>query len=435
MENRVKKQLIKDGWKEGQRLLLAVSGGVDSMFMWSLIHNLGIDYGIAHVNFKLRGVESDDDEKLVKRIAKARNIPFYQLEKNTKEIADEKSISIQMAAREIRYAWFDELMEAHNFDFLCTAHHLDDSIETFFINLDRGTGIKGLTGINSNEKVLRPLQNFSKEEIKNIAKKEELLFREDKSNSDVKYQRNWFRNELIASWKSRNGSFEKTMQKNLERLNQVSLVYKKAIDKDLKNIREELVADRFKILSYTKLEYGSESQFELLSGYGFNESQIENLNTSIKNQQVGLILKSKTFKINLDRREVFLKTIEKDESEELLIFKYQNSIDIPIKLDFEIIKKEEVIFDQTSKIEFFDLDKLQFPLRLRKWERGDKMKPIGMKGQKKISDILVDLKVPMIDKSECWVLESNQKIVWLIGYKVSEEFKVDNNTAQVLRIK
>lgn len=435
MKDIVKNQLIKDGWQQGDKLLLAVSGGVDSMVLWQVVHDLKIDYAIAHVNFQLRGKESDSDQSLIEKIAKHRKSELFVLQQDTAKYAKENGVSIQMAAREIRYDWFHKLMEENQINFLCTAHHLNDSIETFFINLDRGTGIKGLGGISSTAKILRPLISTTKQEISNYAETHEVDFREDQSNQETKYKRNWFRKTILSDWKEQNPSFEKTMAKNLDRFARAEQVYQKALNTDLKKLRTELNNHWFYIASAKQLEFPEESLFELLSEYGFSETQINNLHTGILNNQVGLLLHTEKFELNLDREKVYLRARkEATENEGILIFKYQNEIQKPISLSFDLLTNNEISFKENSKIEHIDFDKLSFPIKVRKWKNGDKMKPLGMNGQKKISDILVDYKVPLIEKEACWVLESKQKVVWLVGYKVSDEFKVDAKTQQVLKM-
>lgn len=436
MKEIIKNQLVQDGWQKGDKLLLAISGGVDSMLMWRLIHELELEYAVAHVNFQLRGSDSNADQSLIEKVARVRNTRCFILQENASDFAKKQGLSIQMAAREIRYKWFEKVMQDNKFEFLCTAHHLNDSIETFFINLDRGTGIKGLAGISSTQRILRPLISLTKQEIRYCAEQLQLSYREDKTNLENKYKRNWLRNTILNNWQENNPSFEKTMAKNIARLNKTEKVFKKAISKDLAQIRSELEKDYFLIQSFQDLEFPEESLFELLTEYGFNETQIQNLNTGIQNHQVGLRLTSDNFELNLDREKVYLKAQkEKEQSLETQIFKYQDEIDSPIPLSFQVITKSEMLLDSDPNIEHVDMDKLNFPLKIRQWRKGDKMQPLGMKGQKKVSDILVDSKVPLIEKENCLLIESDQQIVWLIGYRVSEQFKVDKQTKQVLKMK
>ncbi|KAA3650002.1 MAG: tRNA lysidine(34) synthetase TilS [Bacteroidetes bacterium] len=435
MKEAVKNHLKENAWNGKQKFLLAVSGGLDSMVLWHLFHQLKLDYAVAHVNFQLRGEASDGDENLVRETALKRAVPCFVKQADTKQVATEQGISIQMAAREIRYDWFKELMQENDLNFLATAHHLNDSIETFFINLDRGTGIKGLMGISSQENVLRPLISFAKDELKTYALTNEVSYREDASNEDIKYQRNWFRNTMLKEWKTRNPAFEKTMAKNLEHLAAAGNVYQKAIQNDLKAIRLELKKGLFSIKNYHLLEFKEESLFELLGAYGFSETQIQNLKQGIENRQIGLTFNSANYSLNLDRELVFIKELSLESlAQEVEIFRYQNRLESPIKLKFDLISKLDLTYVNNSSTEYVDFDQLSFPMQLRKWEKGDKMKPIGMKGQKKISDILIDLKVPLSQKDSIWVLLSNRKIVWLVGYKISEEFKVNKHTNQVLKI-
>lgn len=436
MKTEVLKYLNANGYKSGDRLLLAVSGGVDSMLLWEIIHQLEIDYAVAHVNFMLRGKESDSDQLMIEKVAKVRSTKLFTTKESAETKSQETGDSIQMAAREIRYSWFNELLEKHQIKFLCTAHHLNDSIETLLLNLNRGTSIKGLTGIKSHNNLMRPLSNFTKHEIRDYAEETDLFYREDASNRNNKYKRNWIRNILIEEWKKQNPSFEYTMAKNIDRFRIVEQVYTKAIELDLVELKKELEKGYLSIKSIYSLNYLEESLFHLLSPLGFSESQVQNLITGIENNGTGLILKAENYFLNLDRAKVYIsQSNEKNNEEEGVILRYQNELSTPLKMQFDIISTDEVSFSNNLKEQYFDLAKLSFPLKLRKWSSGDKMKPLGMKGQKKISDILVDMKVPLIEKENCFVLESNQKIVWLVGYKVSEEFKIDSNTKQVIKMK
>ena len=436
MKTEVLKYLKANGYKSGNRLLLAISGGVDSMLLWEIIHQLEIDYAVAHVNFMLRQNESEADQLMIEKVAKVRGVKLFLKKESAESKSQESGDSIQMAAREIRYAWFNELITTHHFNFLCTAHHLNDSIETLLLNLNRGTSIKGLTGIKSHNKLMRPLSNFTKQEIRDYTQEIDLLYREDSSNRNNKYKRNWIRNILIEDWKKQNPSFEYTMSKNINRFRRVEQVYTKAIELDLVGLRKELERGYLTLKSIHSLNYLEESLFHLLSPLGFSESQVQNLITGIENKGTGLILKAEKYILNLDRDKVYVSQLnEKNYDKEGIILRYQNELSTPLKMQFDIISTDEVSFSNNLKEQYFDLAKLSFPLKLRKWSSGDKMKPLGMKGQKKISDILVDMKVPLIEKENCFVLESNQKIVWLVGYKVSEEFKIDSNTKQVIKMK
>lgn len=436
MKTEVLKYLKANGYKSGNRLLLAISGGVDSMLLWEIIHQLEIDYAVAHVNFMLRQNESEADQLMIEKVAKDRGVKLFLKKESAESKSQESGDSIQMAAREIRYAWFNELITTHHFNFLCTAHHLNDSIETLLLNLNRGTSIKGLTGIKSHNKLMRPLSNFTKQEIRDYTQEIDLLYREDSSNRNNKYKRNWIRNILIEDWKKQNPSFEYTMSKNINRFRRVEQVYTKAIELDLVGLRKELERGYLTLKSIHSLNYLEESLFHLLSPLGFSESQVQNLITGIENKGTGLILKAEKYILNLDRDKVYVSQLnEKNYDKEGIILRYQNELSTPLKMQFDIISTDEVSFSNNLKEQYFDLAKLSFPLKLRKWSSGDKMKPLGMKGQKKISDILVDMKVPLIEKENCFVLESNQKIVWLVGYKVSEEFKIDSNTKQVIKMK
>lgn len=417
------------------KILLAVSGGVDSMVMTNLCYQLGLNISIAHVNYQLRGKESDLDAEMVESLAKKYNVPFYQAKFNTKEIANETSNSIQIAARNIRYDWFEELVHEKKFDYLFTAHHLNDSIETFFINLNRGSGIKGLLGIRDRSYIYRPLKSFSRESILAFSKLNGIEYRYDSSNKDTKYLRNWFRHKIIFPWQQRNPAFLATMKKNMDYLGELDQLMQSIIEKDLGDTNVKSL----KSISLTKVNNWEFPKFSLhacLQPYGFSFKQIEEILEKIKENLFGQSYFSTTHKLIIDRENLVLKEIDNDNS--IVNCEIQENLMADIKkapIALELLTEWPKPEEMDGYSHYLDWDLLSFPLKLRNWKNGDKIKPLGMKGSKKLSDILTDNKVPISDKEKTLVLVSGSSIVSVIGQLIHNDFRITNNTKKVMRIR
>ncbi len=431
----VEQQLKELGIVKEEKILLAVSGGVDSMVLWHLVEQLGQEYAVAHVNFSLRGEESDEDEKLVHAVGQQRKIRVHSQKANTNEYAQENGLSTQMAAREIRYNWFEELIADFAYKTIATAHHLEDSIETFLINLNRGTGIKGLIGIGSNQKRFRPLLNFSKAEIREYAKSNNIRFREDRTNDSTKYERNWFRHKILGPWKEHNPQFLESMRLTLRRMQAANASLSVAIGSELKRIRNEALKGKISLDTLDQLQHKKEVLYEFLSSINFTESQVDNLLLAIEQKAVGKAFHSSQFAIQLDRSSILIKSKEESIAKNsILIPKGTTKVEQPVKLLLKTLEAKSFQLHSKNNTEGFDLDKLQFPLELRPWQKGDYMTPLGMKGRKKVSDLLIDEKVPLFEKEKIFVLCSNQEIVWLMGLRISEKFKVEKNSNKVLQV-
>lgn len=413
------------------KLLLAISGGVDSMVLWQLLEEEHFTVDLAHVNFQLRGEESEKDQNFLNQQAKKRNAKLHLLRANTKDYASEKKLSTQIAAREIRYNWFEKLMQKHSYDYLLTGHHLDDSIETFFINLDRGTGLKGLSGIQSKEKVLRPLLDFTKSEIQSFAKDRGIPFREDASNADSNYLRNWFRNELLPLWKTKNPAFEQTMKANLQRLKEAQKVIDEMVIADLREIPSEVSCISFEQIRKMKLP--KQSLMQLFEPLGFNFTQVEQLLDAVEKAESGKVFFSESQQITVDREQILITEVQKDNADELLIDRSETQLTLPFKMQFSFINKSQINWNQKG-VEYFDAEKLQFPLKLRKWQNGDRIKPLGMQGSKLVSDLLIDEKVPLPQKSQTYVLLSGEQLIAVLGLRISENAKVTDQTKSVWQI-
>ena len=416
----------------GKKLLLATSGGLDSMVMAHLFSTLNFDISLAHCNFQLRGNESLEDQFFVQNYAEANDIPVFITQFDTQSFANDYKLSTQVAARELRYNWFYELVENENFDFILTAHHADDNIETFLIHLIRGSGLDGFTGIPAqNESVIRPLLAFSREEISNYAAANVIQWREDSSNSSDKYLRNKVRHDLVPILKELNPSFLTSFQNTQKYLNEAQVMVEDATIMIYQQVATEVKdeihynIDKLKILpNYKSFLY------QWLKDYGFSAwDDIYELVDSQSGKQVF----SKNFRLLKDRNTLILAPIvEKESSEVYYIEENQIEVKYPIKLTFS---NQNFHSNTDNSFIFVDADKLQFPLSLKKYEEGAVFQPFGMDGKsKKVSKLFKDEKLSLLQKENTWILYSNEDIVWVIGIRQDERFKIDTNTKNSIQI-
>ncbi len=413
----------------GKKLLIACSGGLDSVVLTHLMKNLNFEIALAHCNFSLRGKESDGDEMFVIGLAKNLEISVFAETFDTKKFANEYKISTQMAARDLRYNWFAEILKDFKYDYLLTAHHLDDDLETFFINLSRGTGLNGLTGIPKEiNKVIRPLLNFSREEILQYAEENNLKWREDSSNKKTDYLRNKLRLEVLPQFKETNESVLKNFQKTRQNLqasqnlieDYMALVYKLVIS-------EEMDSYKINIQKIKELPNTDALLYELLNSFGFTEWE-DVLN--LLDAQTGKQVFSKTHRLLKNREELVLTEIESEKvNKEFLVS--EEGINSPIKLKIEPSK---YIGETEKNLIYVASEKLNFPLKLRKWSSGDSFQPFGMKGKKKLSKFFKDEKIPLTEKEQIWLLLSDEKIVWVIDHRMDDHFKVIENTKKIFKI-
>jgi len=414
-----------------KRLLLATSGGIDSMVLAHLLYQLKCNFAVAHCNFQLRNSESDADEFFVKSFCDEEKIEAFIQKFDTKKFATDYNLSIQLAARKLRYDWFYELLEQENFDYILTAHHLDDSLETFLINLCRGTGLEGLIGIpTQNDKIVRPLLVFSRNEIETFANENAILWREDSSNASDKYLRNKLRHDVVPILKELNPSFLSSFEKTIENLKQSQsmiddaskLVYKIVVEESENELKINL-NELLKLPNYNAYLY------QLLKDYGFTAwEDIYDLVHSQSGKQVF----SEDFLLLKDRSYLILhQKIATDKNQIYSIDKNSSQVNIPLKFDF--CNVGDISISDSNSI-FVDEDQLKFPLQLRKWQEGDFFHPIGMQGKKKVSKYFKDEKLSLIDKSNKWLLCSDSQIVWIVGMRQDERFKVTKNTTKILKI-
>lgn len=420
------------------RVLLTVSGGIDSMVMCELFHQSGIQFGIAHCNFCLRGKESDGDELFVRGMAKRLQVPVYVKKFKTSLYADQKGISIQMAARDLRYLWFKQLASEQGYTKIAIAHNLNDQAETFFINLLRGTGIAGLRAMKPyHEGFIRPLLLFSREEIEIFVAENGFTFREDSSNASDKYMRNRIRHHLLPLLKEFQPALYPIFSENLERLADTETVYLNEIERQ----RQEIVyvSGNRHLINIEKLKLLNPVQtylFEFIKPFGFNETAVNQI-ISVLSDIPGKVFLSVTHRLIKDRESLIIEPLSenKADSMEVLIEEHSTNLETPFNLEFTVLNRQEfTTFDPTPLIAWLDKDKLRFPLTLRTMQIGDRFRPLGMKGFRKLSDFLTDLKIPLPDKQITRVITSGSDIVWVVGHRIDDRYKVTSETKEIFKI-
>jgi tRNA(Ile)-lysidine synthase len=429
LQNHIEKEIP---FLKQKKLLLAVSGGLDSMVLLHLFQELHFDIAIAHCNFQLRGVESFGDQKFIQDYAEVNAIPIFVTQFDTEAFAKDYKLSTQVAARELRYNWFYELLETENYDYILTAHHADDNLETFLINLARGTGLEGLTGIpEQNDKIIRPLLFSSRLEIDNYAKEHAIEWREDGSNASDKYVRNKIRHHLIPVLKELNPNFMTSFLKTESYLQQSLVMVEDAAVMVYQQVARE-VEDQihFDLNQLLKLPNYQSYLYQWLKEFGFTAwNDIYDLVDSQSGKQVF----AADFRLLKDRDSLILFPIDHSEiQEEFLINKNQTEVKIPLNVTF---CKVDDISQGSNRTIFVDADQLVFPLVLRKWKTGDVFMPFGMNGKsKKVSKLFKDEKLSLIEKENTWLLCSNDQIVWVIGMRADERFRTADTTKNILKI-
>ena len=418
------------------KLLLGVSGGVDSVVLAKLIERLGNDFAIAHCNFNLRGSDSDEDEKFVMNLAEQLGVKCYLGTFQTGNYAREKGISIEMAARELRYDWFEKVCESNHFDWIVVGHHLDDVLETFILNLSRGTGIRGLSGIKPRAgKVIRPLLFASRAHIEQYALENNIANRHDESNNDTNFKRNKVRHQILPLMQELNPSFKQNLQQTIQYLNETKMVFfQKISEVKAAVVKEDSGWVRLSKTELFKLTPLSIYLFELLRPYQFKSEVVEEIIHSLDGTP-GSRFFSASHRLVIDRDELIITPVEPGRTELFYIEKSDQFIAEPVHLKFTIEPySDDFIIPNSPGLAVFDYHSLTFPLIIRKWKMGEYFKPLGMDGFKKLSDFFIDEKYSIPDKEEAWILTSENKVVWIIGKRIDDRFKLTNSTSEVLRV-
>ena len=435
LQNFIQKEKL---FQPNEKVLLAVSGGVDSVVLCHLFHQAKFDFGIAHCNFKLRGNDSDRDALFVKKLAEEWQVPFFEIAFETNKYVEENKLSVQVAARDLRYDWLEKIRGENDFQYLATAHHLDDSLETVLYNFTKGCGIRGLHGILPKVKnVIRPLLFSHKKEVLLFAKNHKISYREDASNATDKYARNNIRHHVIPVLEKINPSLPKTVAENIHRLQETEQLFNYAIALLQKEITEQRGEQLFIHLEKLKAAPApSTLLFEILHPFHFNNDQTAQMIDSM-DHQAGAIFHSSSHKVLLDRDFFIVKRTTQETDDHVLISKNKTSITFPEgQLSFEIKNQVPDFSPNKKHVAHFDLEKIQFPMTLRKWKAGDYFQPIGMNGQgKKVKKFLTDLKLNRFEKDTVWVLESDGEICWIVGIRMDERFKINERVTSILDVK
>lgn len=413
--------------------LIAVSGGIDSSVLCELCKQAGLKFSIAHCNFQLREEESERDEKFVKNIGEKYGVTVVVKKFNTKVHADEKKISIQEAARDLRYAWFIELKTEFHFEGILLAHQADDNIETILMNFFRGTGLKGLLGMPpiAVKYCYRPMLEFRRKEIEEFALRNNLQWVEDSSNSSSKYTRNFFRNELIPQIKKVFPAVEENLLQNIERFNAIHSLYDVSVSffkrTICKKINDEVSIPVEKLKPYCKTAL----IYEIIKEYGFSEKQVEEV-VKLLDAESGKFIENANCQI-IKHRNWLIIAPRKIYGDTIAITEQLNTVQFGAgRLEFKKITKEKFRLQKEEQIAQIDAKKIEYPLLLRKWKQGDYFYPLGMRKKKKLARFFIDEKLSKNKKENVWVLESNKKIIWVAGMRIDDRFKITDKTKEIL---
>ena len=421
-----------------KKYLLAVSGGIDSMVMLHLFQESKYNFTVANINFKLRGNEADNESAFIKEYCTKNNIQLYQKEFETSDYANENKISIQMAARDLRYQWFDDLANNKKFNYIAIAHHLDDQSETFFINMLRGTGIAGLHGIAKIKKnIIRPLLFATRTEIVEYANKYNVPYKNDSSNASDKYQRNYIRHHILPEFYKLRNDFSKSLDSTITHLDEVEQYANLHIKKELEDIIEKSEFGVFQI-SISKLidnNFHKLLLYNALKEYSFLNSHIDDISRIIKNNKTGKTIISSTHKVTIDRELIILEAtnntdIENTEVQIKNLDDNQWNIN-KLRIEFPFSGNYK---NNNNNLAFLDFEKLEFPLTIRNWKQGDLFKPLGMKGEKKLSDFFIDNKISNLRKAKIKLLCSKDNIIWIIGHRIDNRYRITKNTQRIIKL-
>jgi len=437
MINTFNKYLITNNLtNRNEKILIGLSGGRDSIFLTTLFKLSGYNIAVAHCNFNLRGKEANDEQKFVEAFAKQNSLEFFTANFNTKEYASKNNVSIQMAARELRYNWFEQIRKNNNFDKIAIAHNKNDSIETFLINLTRGTGIKGLTGIKAkNGNIIRPILFVERNEITKYLINNNIVWKDDSSNNSDKYIRNNIRHNIIPEFELINSDFISTMHKNIEKLDSVYKIYNNEINlKRNKILIRQTNKTLINIDILKKLSPLNTYLFEFLKEFNFTPEQIPEI-INIINSISGKQIVSQTHRIIKDRDYLIISESNKTPTkQEFIITEGIIEIKVPLHIHIDMFNKKKYNIPKLTNIASFDYNKINFPLKLRRWENGDKFKPFGMNNFKKLSDFFTDNKLSIIDKENVWLLtDCENNIIWIVNYRTDNRYKISETTEKIVQ--
>lgn len=434
MKEQIQQYIIQHQLLSGEKpVVVGISGGADSVALLHILVSLGYKCIAAHCNFNLRGDESFRDEQFTIDFTKRLQVPLCKISFETNKYAQENRLSVEMAARELRYRWFEELLNTYDADAVAVAHHRDDSVETLLINLTRGSGITGLTGIKpKNGNVVRPLLCVSREDIYAYIENNGLEYVTDSSNSSDIYTRNFIRLKVIPLLEEINPSVKASLARTANHLYDASLIYNHSIEEARKVIIQN---NRLSISALLSFPAPATILYEMLKPYGFSRTVCESIFTVLEKDS-GKIFYSSTHRLLKDRSDLLIDVLSGEDNRAYLINLEDDNVDLPVELKPEIVViKESYQIEKDKKFAYFDFDKLSFPLVLRHWQEGDWFVPFGMKGKKKISDYFSDKKFSLFDKEKTWLLCSGQDVIWIVGERTDNRYRIEKTTKRVLKLK
>jgi tRNA(Ile)-lysidine synthase len=426
-----------DLFHKGDKLILAISGGVDSVVLADLLHSSYYSFSLAHCNFNLRPDEVEQERQLVERLAQRYKCPLHIRELDTTAYALEQKISIQLAARELRYSWFNQLLKETNSRYLLTAHHADDNIETLLMNFFKGTGIRGLRGILPKQgAIVRPLLFASKYDIEQYAKEHRLEYAVDSSNSSDKYSRNYFRHNLIPVVRNKFPSAEENLLNNIERFRDIEVLFKETINAYKKLLMEDRGGElQIPVLKLKKLPAFKTILFEIAYDFGYTSSQL-NLLVKLLDGETGKYVDSPTHRILKNRNWIIISKKIDDDIRHIVV--EEGDVEVAFadgEIHIKRLPADRYRIEPDPKIAAVDGSLIKFPLILRKWKQGDYFYPLGLAKKKKLSRFFIDQKLSKNDKERVWVVEMDKKIVWVVGIRIDDRFKIKTATREVLRLR
>lgn len=419
------------------RIAVAISGGLDSVTLAHLLHEAGLKPDFIHVNFNLRGADSHEDALFVKQLAQSIGVSCHVKSVDTTTYAAQQQLSIQMAARALRYDYFEDLVRQDVVDYVLTAHHLDDQLETFLINLGRGTGLRGLTGIpEKSAHILRPLLPFSREELLEFTLSRKLNWREDSSNASDKYLRNSLRHNVIPALKKASPHLMQTLSSTFQNLGDAEFLMNAEVARFTDQAVDKTQDDQSIAIDFLRETGRPEAYlYELLKGKGFHIGDA----VQLMQAESGKTIYGTHHRLIKDRDRLWLANIQKAPSLEYQVKEFTASFKLGKRTFFmayvdttEPLQTLRQLGNEQSLL--LDADQVRFPFIIRNWNQGDKMKPLGLNGHKKVSDLLIDHKISVLEKENCLVLKSNQNILWLVGIRTSNHYKITTSTKRILRI-
>ena len=434
MKEQIQQYIIQHQLLSGEKpVVVGISGGADSVALLHILVSLGYKCIAAHCNFNLRGDESFRDEQFTIDFTKRLQVPLCKISFETNKYAQENRLSVEMAARELRYRWFEELLNTYDADAVAVAHHRDDSVETLLINLTRGSGLTGLTGIKpKNGNVVRPLLCVSREDIYAYIEKNGLEYVTDSSNSSDIYTRNFIRLKVIPLLEEINPSVKASLARTANHLYDASLIYNHSIEEARKVIIQN---NRLSISALLSFPAPATILYEMLKPYGFSRTVCESIFT-VLDKDSGKIFYSSTHRLLKDRSDLLIDVLSGEDNRAYLINLEDDNVDLPVELKPErVVIKESYQIEKDKKFAYFDFDKLSFPLVLRHWQEGDWFVPFGMKGKKKVSDYFSDKKFSLFDKEKTWLLCSGQDVIWIVGERTDNRYRIEKTTKRVLKLK